>query len=287
LVVCSGSPDVDGRRNNRVHGRGNRSLPLNGGDSIFVDAAGRKNDLLVDCGNEFAVELVVKPFLRSQGVNHLASLLLTHGDLRHIGGTESLVREYGVDRILTSSVPSRSGKLREIVDSQASSSGSLQKINRGDRTGNWTVLHPASNDRFREADDNALVLRGEWENVRILLLSDLGRPGQNALLEREADLRADIVVCGIPVHGEPLGDPLLDAIQPRAIIVSASEVPSQERATRQLRERLENRGVPVFYTSDDGAVTITVRPGGWEVCSMNGKRFSVGGHRSVDVGTKN
>jgi len=27
-------------------------LPLNGGHSVFVDAAGRQNDWLIDCGNE-------------------------------------------------------------------------------------------------------------------------------------------------------------------------------------------------------------------------------------------
>src|ERR1035437_4270217 len=35
-------------------------LPLNGGHGIFVDASGRKNDWLIDCGNDNAVEFVVK-----------------------------------------------------------------------------------------------------------------------------------------------------------------------------------------------------------------------------------
>ena len=92
--------------------------------------------------------------------------------------------------------------------------------------------------------------------------------------EREQDLRADVVVAGIPARSEPLGDALLDAVQPRVIIISASEVPSQERATKDLRARLESRGVPVFYTSDDGAVTITLRSKTWEVRTMSGKRFA-------------
>ena len=57
-------------------------LPLSGGDSIFVDAPGRSDDLLLDCGNESAAEFLVKPFLHGQGVNQLRRLLLTHGDLR-------------------------------------------------------------------------------------------------------------------------------------------------------------------------------------------------------------
>ncbi len=248
-------------------------LPLSGGDSIFVDAPRRANDLLVDCGNESATEFIVKPFLHGQGVNRLRQLLLTHGDLRHIGGAPLVEKEFSVGQVLTSSVPSRSGKYREIVDDLNGSPQRGRQINRGDQFGTWTVLHPQAGDRFPEADDNALVLCGEFHGVRVLLCSDLGRPGQSALLERQPDLRADIVVCGIPAHGEPLNDTLLDAVQPRVIIVSASEVPSQERATKELRERLERRRIPVFYTSDDGAVTVTVRPGSWYICSISGKRF--------------
>jgi beta-lactamase superfamily II metal-dependent hydrolase len=173
-------------------------------------------------------------------------------------------------------VPFRSPAYRRIVDRWSAVPGQLQRVNRGDRFGAWTVLHPRAEDRYPEADDSALVLRAEFKGVRILFCSDLGRPGQGALLDRESDLRADVVVAGIPVRGEPLGDALLDAVKPRVIVVSAGEVPAQERATRELRERLERRGIPVFYTSDDGAATITMRSKGWEVRAMSGKRFWAG-----------
>src|SRR5439155_15486753 len=71
-------------------------LPLSGGDSIFLDAPGRADDLLVDCGNVSAAEFLVKPFLHGQGVNLLGHLLLTHGDLRHIVGVNLFAMEYKV-----------------------------------------------------------------------------------------------------------------------------------------------------------------------------------------------
>ena len=38
---------------------------------------------------------------------------------------------------------------------------------------------------------------------------------------------AEVVVSGIPSRSEPLGDALLEAVRPRAIVISASEVPAQ------------------------------------------------------------
>ncbi len=207
-------------------------------------------------------------------MNHLPHLLLTHGDLRHVGGVDLIDREFHAGQFLASDVPFRSAAYRRIIDGLGRSHERLRQVNRGERVGDWTVLHPDAQYRFPDADDNAIVLRGEFHGVRVLLCSDLGRPGQRVLLERENDLRAEVVVCGIPARGEPLIDALLDAVQPRVIIVSASEVPAQERATKELRERLGRRGIPVFYTSDDGAVTVTLRPKVWEIRAMSGKSFS-------------
>jgi competence protein ComEC len=246
-------------------------LPLDGGDSIFVDAPGYANDLLVDCGNEPAADYLVVPFLQAQGVNRLPGLVLTHGDVRHVGGADLIEKEFGVRRVVTSSVPFRSAPYRGIVEALGRQPLRWRQINRGDTIGGWNVLHPKSDDRCRQADDGVLVLRGEFCGVRVLLCSDLSRLGQSTLLGRENDLRADLVVCGIPTRGQPVEDAFIDAVRPRLIIVSASEVPSSERATQELRLRLARRGIPVFYTSDDRAVSVRLDESGWEVRAMDGR----------------
>lgn len=246
-------------------------LPLNGGEAVWVDAPGRRNDLLIDCGNESAAAFVVNPFLRAQGVNRLPQLLLTHGAVRSMGATETLAREFAAQQILTSSIRFRSPAYRQLLAQLERTPGRWRQINRGDRLGPWTVLHPAADDKFSQADDSALVMRGEFFGARVLLLSDLGKPGQAALLERGGDLRADIVVTGLPVQGEPVMDALLDAIRPRVLIVTASEFPATARASKALRQRLARRDIPVIYTSEAGAVTVTLRRDSWEVRPMQGE----------------
>jgi beta-lactamase superfamily II metal-dependent hydrolase len=113
----------------------------------------------------------------------------------------------------------------------------------GDSIGGWSVLHPAATNNFPRADDSALVLLGTPGPAKILLLSDLSRTGQDALLAHTNDLHADIVVAGLPSEGEPLCDALIDAIQPRVIIIADSELPVQRRANTKLRERLEQKNI--------------------------------------------
>jgi competence protein ComEC len=249
-------------------------LPANGGMAIYFDAPGRQNDLLVDCGATNSVEFLTKPFLRAQGVNRLPALLLTHGDLRHIGGAELVANLFSVKQLCVSPVRFRSPVYRRILKDYEAMPQRLRTVSRSDQLGCWTVLHPEPGDRFPQADDNPLVLSAVIGGKRVLLLSDLGRPGQNALLERTPDLRADILVTGLPVQNEAIGDALLDAIQPRVIIVVDSEFPATERASPKLRERLARRKVPVVYTRSAGAATIEWRKNDWELRTMSGIRIS-------------
>jgi competence protein ComEC len=250
------------------------TLPLNGGMGIYFNAPGRANDLLIDCGATNAVQSVTKPFLRAQGVNGLPALVLTHGDLRHVGGAELVTELFSVGKLCASPVRFRSPVYRRILQDYSRSPEKLRTVSRDDQLGRWTVLHPAPGDRFSQADDSALVLSAVIGGQRVLLLSDLGRHGQDALLERTPDLRADIVVTGQPVQLEAIGDALLDAIQPRLIIVADSDFPAAERAKPKLQERLARRRVPVIYTRKTGAATIEWRGHDWELRTMSGVRIS-------------
>ena len=247
------------------------ALPLNGGNAIWVDAPGRGEDLLVDCGSTFAVERVVLPFLHAQGVNRLPHFALSHGDTRHTGGAGLVASNVVPAHVWTSPAGFRSPSYREFVKGLERAPSQWHCVQRGDALAGWQLLHPGANDAFSQADDNALALRREIGGCRVLLLSDLGRDGQSALLERQADLRADLVVAGLPTQGEPLADALLDAIQPRLIVVADDQRPASARAGARLRERLLRRGVPVVFQSDEGAVVLTFRGGTWCAETMTGR----------------
>jgi beta-lactamase superfamily II metal-dependent hydrolase len=163
---------------------------------------------------------------------------------------------------------------REIIAEFEKQSLRHRIINRGGTAGCWQVLHPDARDNFEHADDASLVLLGNFYGTRILLLSDLGREGQSALLSRTNNLRADIVIAGLPDEGEPLCGALLDAAQPKVIVVTDAEFPATRRAGRELKQRLSARNVPVIYTRTTGAVKIVTRPDGWELQTMDGQKFT-------------
>jgi beta-lactamase superfamily II metal-dependent hydrolase len=246
-------------------------LPSNGGLTIFVRSTSQPRDLLIDPGNTNCVQFTTKLYLRAQGVNVLPSLLLTHGDVRHTGGAALVVDLFSVEQVCVSQVRFRSAVYRNAMKCFNEQRDLVHQIGRGSSLGSWTVIHPSANDHFAQADDNAVVLRGNLLGTRVLLLSDLGVEGQKALVERGDDLSTDILVTGLPSKGEAIGDALLEAASPRVIIVADSEYPSWERASPRLREHLARKRIPVIYSRLDGASTIDFRSGEWALRTMNGK----------------
>lgn len=232
-------------------------LPLSGGHAVWMNGPAHRDQLLVDCGDSRSVEFVTIPFLRSRGVNRLEQFILTHGDVRHIGGATNLFHAVNPAIVCKSPLRFRSNVYRAIEQD----SRPLVSVSDGDRIGRWTVLHPAPTDQFPQADNGALVLWAELDGSRILLLSDLGRPGQDALLKRHPEVRADIVITGLPTVGEPISNALIEQLQPKLIIVADAELPAIQRASPQLRERLAQHHIPILYCRDSGAVTIQIKPG--------------------------
>jgi competence protein ComEC len=250
-------------------------LPLDGGHAVYVDADGRKNDWLINCGNTNSADGVLKEFLRGQGVNFLPRLALADADARDCGGAGTVDRLFGVGELWTSGVKFRSAAYREAVAAFDGPTGGRRKfMNFGDTNGCWRVLYPAAATGLARAEDAPLVLLGHFHGTRILLLGNLSRDGQSKLLGLTNDLHADIVIAGLPEQSEPLCDDLIAAIAPRAIVIADSERPAAYRASPELHARLETAGVPVIYTRAAGAVKIVTRPAGWKVETMDGQTFS-------------
>ncbi len=244
-------------------------LPLNGGFATCTDSPGQSRDALVDTGNTNAVTHILRPFLQAKGVNRIPRLILTHGDIDHVGGAQLLDAALPANEVCASPVRFRSGVYRKALDHFDQAPARLRKLSLGESAGAWTVLHPDAAERPSLADDGAMVLKTTLGQYRVLLISDLSRQGQEVLLRRGADLQADVVIAGVPSRGEPLCEDLVTAIQPRLILLADSEFPAPERANPATVERL-SRSAPVICTRNTGAVTITLSKGRCAVRAING-----------------
>ena len=148
-----------------------------------------------------------------------------------------------------------------------------RRIVAGDHVGAWRVLHPAQEDDFLRGTDDAVVLRGKFHSVRVLLLSDLGRDGRQALAARDEDLRADVLLVSVPDRSPPMDMGFLQIVQPKVIVVQDAEFPITEQAAAYWLARLRASGAEVISLRQSGGVRLRIWPGGWQLENSGGILF--------------
>jgi competence protein ComEC len=262
-------------------------LALRGAPAIFAQGLGTNQNWLADCGDAQAVETIVTPFLHAQGVNHLRSFCLTAAYQQSVGGAEDIVANFSVAGVFAGPGNPRSTAYRRVEEDLQRRPGLWRTVWAGMAVEGWSVLYPGGEDRFAAADDAALALWREVRGHSVLLLPALGRAGQDLLAQRHPDLRAEIVVAGLPARDEPLSEPLLDLLQPKLVIIADSALPVPRRATGALRERLARRtDLRVIYCRYAGSLTLLFRERSWEVLDASGEKLTVVKHEFADSASK-
>lgn len=250
---------------------------LGEGGATHLRAGG--SDWLLDSGASGDYDRIVLPYLRSRGVNQLDGLLLTHGDIRHIGGAFTAIHDFRPEALVDSTLRDRSPTRRKLHTDLVPMQRGKGLYVRGDiiaigDTARLRVLFPPAGLRRTVADDMTLVLQLEAGGKRVLFMSDSGLPTEQWLLENEPDLRSDLVVKG--QHSKDFSGTVnfLTRVAPQAVICTglgfgepSAKLDSWEKATRE-------RGIEVFRQDRAGAVQVEIRPDGLEARGfVNGQIF--------------
>ncbi|MDR3300822.1 MAG: DNA internalization-related competence protein ComEC/Rec2 [Candidatus Accumulibacter sp.] len=190
---------------------------LDVGQGLAVLVRTAEHTLLYDTGPRYGAESdagqrIVAPLLRAVGVARLDALVVSHRDLDHAGGLES-VRAHGpIARFLTS----MTGVGAEpCVDGQSWEWDGIR----------FAMLHPLASDysgQDRRPNGMSCVLRVSNDGGALLLTGDIETVNERALIARAgAQLRSDVLV--VPHHGGrgSSSPAFIAAVAPRDAVFSA------------------------------------------------------------------
>ena len=104
-------------------------------------------------------------------------------------------------------------------------------------------------------NDSSLVIMVEVAGLRLLLTGDVEPPGQQAILNTAADLRADVLK--IPHHGSARQDPeFIAAAQARVAIASAGIDNDYGHPAPRTVQLVRSLGMTLLRTDQNGSVAI-------------------------------
>jgi competence protein ComEC len=230
---------------------------------------------MIDCSSEFDFEHLVRPFLRAQGVNRVPGLVLSHGDVHHIGAFAEFAAEFSPAAIFAGPHSSRSPADRRARARFGSDHSLWRTVGRADSLAGWEVLHPLRERKFARADDNALVMRTSIAGWRILCLSDLGREGARTLTRGGGNLAADILIAGSPA-GSRVSEDLLSLIGPKLIVFDRAAFDRAEPPAAS---------APILMPEKHGAISLEFGPELCQVRCASGESLTLWRNRLTTSGS--
>lgn len=235
-----------------------RATVLDVGQGLAVHLQTAHHDLLYDTGPRYgsdadAGERVVVPYLRASGVRVLSSLVVTHADLDHAGGAQSVLAEMPV-AWSRSSLPADDPILPAMPNHRPCRDGERWTWD-GVR---FAFLHPAPPDTADKTpvrrNDRACVLRADAGGHVLLLTSDIEAASERRLLGTPQRLRAEVLV--VPHHGSKTSSTpaFVAAVDPRVAVFPVGYRNRFGHPHAQVWARYAN--VRRMRTDRDGAVTV-------------------------------
>jgi competence protein ComEC len=239
------------------------------GTKMSIDGGGLYDDRF-DIGKQ-----VIAPVLWNKKIRRLDHVVLTHPDPDHVKGLNFILSHFSVDQFWESGFPSQSEPYLELEKTlwekriprlSQNESGSSPPEIAGVRL---SVLNPAlpAGPGFPRgpANNQSLVLKLDFKNVTILLTGDIEREAEYRILRAGHSVRAKVMK--VPHHGSfsSSSEAFLDQVKPVYAILSVGERRVGRLPHPEVLKRYEERGIRIFRTDRDGAVTVTTDGEGIDV----------------------
>ena len=223
-------------------GQGNAVLVRTATHSLLYDA-GPRYSLDSDAGQR-----VLVPLLRALG-ERIDLVVLSHRDIDHTGGAPAVLTSQPQAKLLSSIELDH--PLQALRPAQPCMAGQRWVWDGVD----FEVLHPVEGDDRFVTRPNGLscVLRVGNGRSKVLLAGDIERLQEAALVARNPDLHADLLL--VPHHGSKTSssDAWLDAVRPRVALVQAGYRNRFGHPAEEVSARYRERSISLVDSAHCGA----------------------------------
>ena len=236
------------------------------GQGLSVAIQTRQHLLLYDTGPDFSGETdsgnrILVPALHAMGIISLDGLILSHDDIDHTGGTDSVLQEMPTAWLSSSqtltTVKTYTGKLRYCRDGVSWNWDGVS----------FEFLHPGK-ESFTTGgklhnNDLSCVLRIGTGNQHILLTGDIEkRAGQRLLKLHAEQLAATLLIA--PHHGSSSSSEVdfIAAVLPDFVVFTSGYRNRFGHPREVIRQRYQDSGATLLRSDFDGAILADMNPQG-------------------------
>jgi len=237
-------------------------LDVGQGDSIFLRSPSGKT-MLVDGGPDGSFP-IIDSYLIKLGVVGLDVVVASHLHADHIGGLIPVVDTYPVGDIYFPPFDAESETYFSFRDAVKESQATAYRPYAGvDTLIPWDgavevrILSPYETI-YDDFNDTSYIIRISYGNTAVLLTGDATELAEKLALKAQPNqyFRADVLKIAHHGSSDATFEAFLDAVSPAIAVISLGKNNDYGHPHDSLMDRLQERGITVYRTDEEGTVTL-------------------------------
>lgn len=181
-----------------------------------------KNTILIDTGkNEYKIKNEVIPYLKSIGIKKIDYLIITHGDLDHIGGSITLINNFQVKNVILNKgtfTDLEKKLIKNLNKKKIPYQININKINLSNHT-----IYLLNNTKYNNENDNSIITYFTYQKYKFLYMGDASITTEDNLLENYNLNNISILKVGHHGSNTSSSKDFISQINPSISLISVGE----------------------------------------------------------------
>lgn len=225
------------------------------GDSILIQA--NSYNVLIDAGEN---DNKTYDYLKAQGITKLNYIIATHPHADHIGNMAKIINSFSIGAFYSPKVTSSSTVYKNMITA-VSNKGlkiTVPTVNSKITLGSATLQFLAPNSsQYSSTNNYSIVTRLTYGNKAFIFMGDAETLSEGEILAKQLDVSADVIKVGHHGSSSSTSQRFLEAVNPQYAVISVGEGNSYNHPTDTTLAKLNNFGVNIFRTDENGTIIAT------------------------------
>ena len=228
-------------------------LSVGQGDSILISLPNNKNNILIDCYNDS--KNTILSYLKSQGINKVNVLIITHGDYDHMGEAINLVENFKVEKVIFNcgEFNDLEKELIKVLDKKKIKYYScIKELNIDDNK-----LYFLQTKEYDNENDNSNVIYTELNGYKFMFMGDAGVDKEKDILDKYNLNNIDVLKVGHHGSKTSSGEEFINEINPKYSIISVGKNNRYGHPNKEVLNNLDDS--KIYRTDKQGSIMFKIK----------------------------
>lgn len=215
--------------------------------------------MLIDAGDEEHDDDVVK-YLKSLNISELDYVIGTHPHEDHIGGLDSVIREFEIDNLLMPRAEHTSPSFESVLDAMDEKNLQAENPKIGDTytfgDAKFTILNSVDSTP-KDLNNASIVLRLVYGDQSYLFTGDAEKAVEYQMMDSGLTLKSNVLKVGH--HGSTTSslEKFILTVDPDIAVISVGEGNSYGHPHEKIVNRLNRLNIKTYRTDINGTIIIS------------------------------